>query len=248
MQRPLWISHRGLCEGLTENTAEAFRKAREAGFSHLETDLRMTKDGHIVFSHDKDLRRLTGQAIVLSRETKATLQDIRFPDGSGLLFWEGWEALSDKTAWTFDLKAEDAPAVIDFLAGWMESNGKEDFIRHRVRFVCWSKAHEEQLRQRIPFACCYARRFECYRAGIACLVGATGLAGLRRDRVYALPPRLAGIPLFRKPILDRYHRRGAKVVAFLPPAGKDSRNAVELGCDEILTNHRPVPPDKAEAQ
>ncbi|MCC5790682.1 MAG: hypothetical protein JJT75_13705 [Opitutales bacterium] len=248
MKQPLWISHRGLCEEATENTLEAFQNAREAGFTHIETDLRMTRDGHIVFSHDRDLRRLAGQDTILARSDRATLEKIRLPDGSRLLFWEEWAQDYKKTAWTFDLKKESALAVIDFLENWMKREKTKDFFREKVRFVCWSRAHEQALLARIPFAQCYARRFECYQAGIACLLGLSPLAGLIPGRVYALPARLGGLSLFQKKILQRYQQRGAEVVAFLPRPGKETEKAVAVGCDEILTNHRPLSLDNLSAQ
>lgn len=248
MDRPLWISHRGLCENAVENTAKAFSHARMAGFTHLETDLRLTADGHVVFSHDRDLRRLTGKTIVLNEEKRSALENIRYTDGSGLLFWEEWLETYSLTSWTFDLKAGSALGVIDFLHKWMVRENKEDFFRDNVRFVCWSKHHEAYLKQRIPFAQAYARRFECYRAGIASLVGLKQLGGVIRGRVYAIPPKLAGIPLFRRRILSFYQEQGAQVVAFLPRPGKETALAMRVGCDEILTNYRPVPKSNSSAQ
>ncbi|MCH8474938.1 MAG: hypothetical protein LAT55_06890 [Opitutales bacterium] len=248
MNQPLWISHRGLCKEATENTKEAFQRAREAGFTHLEADLRMTRDGHIVFSHDRDLRRLAGKDIRVAESTRETLEKIRFPDGNQLLFWEEWVKDYDKTGWTFDLKKESALAVMAFLKKWIEREGAEDFFREKVRFVCWSRIHEQALLAQIPYAQCYARRIECYRAGLACLCGLTRLARIIPGRVYALPPHLAGIPLFRKKIVQRYQRRDAKVVAFLPRAGQETAKAVSVGCDEILTNYRPVSQTNLSAQ
>ena len=54
-----WISHRGYCqEGELENTKGAFDAAVKLGFFHLETDLRMSSDKHLLLSHDMNLFRL----------------------------------------------------------------------------------------------------------------------------------------------------------------------------------------------
>ena len=59
-KKPFWISHRGYAKKYTENSQEAFDAALDLGFEFLETDLRITADGHIVLCHDPDFRRLGG--------------------------------------------------------------------------------------------------------------------------------------------------------------------------------------------
>ena len=52
------IAHRGFSDGYPENTLLAFKKAIEADADGIETDLRLSKDGEIVLSHDIDLHRM----------------------------------------------------------------------------------------------------------------------------------------------------------------------------------------------
>src|SRR4051794_14509588 len=54
---PLLIAHRGASVDAPENTLAAFRLAIEQGADGLECDLRMSKDGVIVISHDDTLER-----------------------------------------------------------------------------------------------------------------------------------------------------------------------------------------------
>lgn len=72
------------------------------------------------------------------------------------------------------------------------------------------------LRQLFPHAVTMATDRECRRAGFAVLTGAGPAAGIRAGRTYSLPPRFLGMPLFRRRIVEAYHRRGARVLAFLP--------------------------------
>jgi glycerophosphoryl diester phosphodiesterase len=68
------IAHRGASGYAPENTLAAFRKAAEMGAAAIETDLRITFDGHAVAMHDANARRTTGEfALVGSR----TLKEIR---------------------------------------------------------------------------------------------------------------------------------------------------------------------------
>ncbi|CAN9505731.1 unnamed protein product [Ophioblennius macclurei] len=54
------ISHRGGSGERIESTMEAFTHAVERGTQMLEIDCHLTQDGHVVISHDEDLRRQTG--------------------------------------------------------------------------------------------------------------------------------------------------------------------------------------------
>ncbi len=58
-QGPLCFAHRGGAALWPENTLEAFQGAIQLGCSHLETDVRMTRDGQIVLFHDPTLERTT---------------------------------------------------------------------------------------------------------------------------------------------------------------------------------------------
>ena len=48
---PIIIPHRGGSNIVPENTLHGFQMVLDEGFSHYETDLRMTKDGEIVLHH-----------------------------------------------------------------------------------------------------------------------------------------------------------------------------------------------------
>ncbi|XP_048848263.1 lysophospholipase D GDPD3a [Brienomyrus brachyistius] len=60
------ISHRGGSGERIESTMEAFRHAEEAGTHMLEMDCHMTKDGHVIVSHDENLLRQTGVDVNIS--------------------------------------------------------------------------------------------------------------------------------------------------------------------------------------
>ena len=63
-RRYVHISHRGGAAETYENTVEGFRRAvNECGSEMLELDVRMTKDGVVVVSHDMHLGRLCGSDV-----------------------------------------------------------------------------------------------------------------------------------------------------------------------------------------
>lgn len=53
------VAHRGLSEGVPENTLAAFRRSIDGGVAIIELDLRVTKDGRLVVVHDASLDRTT---------------------------------------------------------------------------------------------------------------------------------------------------------------------------------------------
>ena len=66
--------HRGDRTYYPENTMPAFKYAVELGCDMLETDLHMTKDGHLVLIHDTDVKRTTdGSGSV----NEMTLEEVR---------------------------------------------------------------------------------------------------------------------------------------------------------------------------
>lgn len=52
MSNPLIISHRGANKYAPQNTAPAFNSALEIGIDGFETDVHITKDGHVVICHN----------------------------------------------------------------------------------------------------------------------------------------------------------------------------------------------------
>lgn len=60
-RRPQAIAHRGYKAKFPENTMGAFKGAVEVGAEALETDIHLSKDGVVVLSHDKNLKRCFGR-------------------------------------------------------------------------------------------------------------------------------------------------------------------------------------------
>lgn len=58
-QSVIIVAHRGLSEGVPENTLAAFRRSIARGVPIIELDLRVTRDGQLVVLHDAWLDRTT---------------------------------------------------------------------------------------------------------------------------------------------------------------------------------------------
>lgn len=74
------ILHRGASAYAPENTLEALHLAADMGAKWIETDVRITKDDHLVMIHDTEVDRTTDGA---GRVSLMNLSDIRELDAGG---------------------------------------------------------------------------------------------------------------------------------------------------------------------
>ena len=71
---PSVIGHRGACGELPENTIPAFGLAVTHGAVVLETDVHLSRDGHLVLIHDDELERTTNGTGLVRDHTLAELR------------------------------------------------------------------------------------------------------------------------------------------------------------------------------
>ncbi|EON64021.1 hypothetical protein W97_03251 [Coniosporium apollinis CBS 100218] len=79
---PQAIAHRGYKAKYPENTMGAFTGAVNVGAHAIETDIHLSKDGVVVLSHDKDLKRCFGRPDkIIERDWKylSQIQTLREP-------------------------------------------------------------------------------------------------------------------------------------------------------------------------
>ncbi len=232
-----WISHRGYHSQFTENSKGAFDEACSRGFTHLETDLRLSRDGVLILCHDPNLARVGGPSRLLSTMSAEEIGAQTLPGGDKVLrFEEFYRCYGERCQVTLDVKPEGGLETTRVFLAWVEAQGAEQWVRDKVTFLFWRAAHEALMAERFPRARFYARREECWRAGAALLLGLPQFGGIKARRIYAMPPRFLGRRLYTTSILAAVHRFGGRVVAFLPESSEDVQAAIAAGVDEILTN------------
>jgi glycerophosphoryl diester phosphodiesterase len=239
----LWISHRGFNKPHAENSYNAFAAARDARFHVLETDLRTTADGHIVLHHDSHMRRTAGCNLRVEALERDRFLDQPLHDGQGALAFDTFAEHFHDLPWILDIKPESGAATLENLVAWCRREGRHEWLMRNARFLVWNRTHMTLLHRLFPEAVTMASDQECRRAGFAMLAGAPSTAKIRPGRTYSLPPRFLGMGLFRQRIIEQYHRRGARVLAFLPERQADVEKALELGVDELLVNATAWRPD-----
>ena len=120
---PRILAHRGLAgPGVSENTIEAFVRAAEAGATHIESDVQVTRDGVAVLFHDHDLSRVAGDPRRIDEMDAAELATIDLKHGGRVPRLEDALVQLPNARFNLDIKSDGAawPAavVINRLAAW----------------------------------------------------------------------------------------------------------------------------------
>jgi len=80
-KKVLIIGHRGASSDSPENTLKAFQKAIELEADYVEFDVQETRDGVLVVTHDKDIKRITGKDGLIKDMTLNELRKLNFGEG-----------------------------------------------------------------------------------------------------------------------------------------------------------------------
>lgn len=79
------FSHRGGRMEHDENTLSAFQASYDAGYRGFETDIRMTKDGELVITHDSRLERTTNGVGILEEKSMSEIEAMRTKQNNKIL-------------------------------------------------------------------------------------------------------------------------------------------------------------------
>lgn len=91
------FSHRGGRMEFDENTMAAFQSSYDAGYRGFEVDVRLTKDGEFVVTHDSTLERTTNGSGIVEQKSADELRALKTKKGGKMAFLpELLEWLKDK--------------------------------------------------------------------------------------------------------------------------------------------------------
>ncbi|MFI1002315.1 glycerophosphodiester phosphodiesterase [Streptomyces galbus] len=226
---PIPFAHRGGAADGLENTAAQFRRAVEAGYRYLETDVHATRDGKLVAFHDATLDRVTDGA---GRIADLLWSEVRHARVAGRepvpLFEELLEAFPE-ARWNVDVKAEPALHPLLNLIGRANAWDR----------VCVGSFSEERVVR--------AQRLAGPR--LATSYGTRGVLGLRlrswgvpaaprRSAVAAqVPESQSGVRVVDARFVRAAHARGLQVHVWTVNEPERMHRLLDLGVDGIMTDH-----------
>lgn len=110
-----YFAHRGLCVAadgtlLDENTKAAFERALAVGATHLEIDVRASRDGVSIVCHDEDLLRIAAIKECVADLSAEELLSVRLVHGGRLLTLSELLANFANARVNIDIKSADAIA------------------------------------------------------------------------------------------------------------------------------------------
>ena len=221
---PLAIAHRGGAGLAAENTLEAFTRSYGLGLRYLETDIRMSSDGHLIAFHDSGLHRVTGvRARVRDREL-AQLTSLSVDGGGAIVTLADVLASFPDACFTIDVKE---PRTIAPLAQLLRETGS-------VRRVCIAGARGrwlDELRRLTDDQLCTALSFR-ELARLAARSAPTNAAGSFAH----VPLRLGRMRVYTSEVVQRAHDIGVRVLVWTVNDSSTMHRLLDQGVDGIITD------------
>lgn len=226
---PIPFAHRGGAAGGLENTMAAFRRAVEAGYRYIETDVHATADGVLVAFHDATLDRVTDGAGRIAELPWSEVRRARVAKREPVPLFEELLAEFPEVRWNVDVKAEPALRPLIELIG---RTGAWDR-------VCVGSFSEARV----------ARAQRLAGAKLATSLGTRGVLGLRlrswglrsalrRSAVAAqVPVQQSGVRVVDHRFVRTAHAQGLHVHVWTVDDPAQMHRLLDLGVDGIMTDH-----------
>ncbi|MFD9496226.1 glycerophosphodiester phosphodiesterase [Streptomyces sp. NPDC060005] len=226
---PIPFAHRGGSADGLENTLTQFRRAVDAGYRYIETDVHATADGRLVAFHDVTLDRVTDGA---GRISDLPWEDVRHARVAGSEPVPLFEELLDtfpEVRWNVDVKAE--PALLPLL----DLIGRTD-AWDRVCVGSFSEArvvraqHLAGPRLATSFGTRGVLNLRLRSWGVP--------AAVRRSAIAAqVPEAQSGVPVVDRRFVRAAHARGLQVHVWTVNEPQRMHRLLDLGVDGIMTDH-----------
>jgi glycerophosphoryl diester phosphodiesterase len=230
---PLAIAHRGGSGLAQENSLAAFALASGLGLRYLETDVRVTSDGHLVCFHDETLERVTSAT---GRVLSKSLRELRALRINGIepipTFDEALDAFPSQ-CFTVDLKDQ---AGFGPLVRSLRRKG----VAERVCIAGAWDGWLAQVHREVPEVTT-ALGWRSLTTLLMC-----ARTGVRPPRVLAnapfahVPVKLGRVPIFVERVVEMSHDLGVRVVTWTVDEPVVMRRLLDAGVDAIITDRPDV--------
>ncbi|HSW81780.1 MAG TPA: glycerophosphodiester phosphodiesterase [Candidatus Saccharimonas sp.] len=151
------IGHRGAAGLAPENTLASFEAALQIGVDWIEFDVRTTRDGHVVLSHDSHTLRTGLRPHIISRTTFEKLQQVKLRGGNTIpTVAQAFKTIGDKAKINVEIKTHGcAQAVVKQIADAIANGRKyDDFMVSSFKVSVLREVHH--LDGKIPLALLHA--------------------------------------------------------------------------------------------
>lgn len=211
----LKVGHRGARAYEIENTLESFSKALELGVNAIELDVRQSRDGGLIISHNDNLKKVFGQDLPVSETTIAELKQLT---GNRIATLDEALRLIDRKVEKILVELKEAgyeKKVLDVI--------RKEKLEERVIVVSFHEsilAHTRKLDNKIETGLIYAK----FRNPIE--------AALKLNARYI-------VPLYRfvhTRDVENAHRNKLKVIVWTINTREEVREYVAKGVDGIASD------------
>jgi len=226
---PLAIAHRGGGALAQENSLVAFGLASGLGLRYLETDVRLTSDGHLVCFHDEMLGRVTSATGPVRSKSLRQLRTLRINGIERIpTFDEALDAFPDQ-CFTVDPKDQAG------LAPLVKSLRRKGVAER----VCIAGAWDNwlaQVRTEVPEVTT-ALGWRSLTALLMCAwAGVRPPKGLATGAFVHVPVKLGRVPIFVERLVAMSHEIGVRVVTWTVDDPMVMRRLLDAGVDAIITD------------
>lgn len=249
--KPLNIAHRGGCALAPEETLEAFAKADQVGADMFEYDVHITKDGHLIASHDPTVDRITNGTGYINQltleEIKSFDAGIKFQDLDGnypyqnqgvqLATVEEIFLLFPHKRAVVELKDTNDPALYEALIQEMWRLIKQYNMEDKVVIGSFDHAINQRFKEvsegRVAIG---AGESEASSYIKKMLLHLNGLA-TTDSHSFQLPIEQSGIDLTQKNIIEGSRRKGIGVYYWTINDEATMRELIAKGVDGIMSDN-----------
>lgn len=221
-----FCAHRGVSALMPENTLPAFAAALALGADEIEFDIRMTKDGRMVVSHDSTLERISdGEGTVAEHTLDELLRlNIGVKHGWVTPFCtpeDVFRLLANRITFNIHIKehGEDG-ALIRGIAELAQKYGCEDNI--------YIAASPEQLD--------WAQRIAPHIRRCAIQLRRDTMPIREMALTYGCSRVQFWLGMFDKELIDQLHQDGVSCNLYFADTFEDYDRYFDMGIDTLLTN------------
>lgn len=221
------IAHRGGGLEQEENTLPAFAHAVGLGFTHVELDVQVTRDGVVVIHHDPDLTRLFGDARHIEELDYADLARLRTKSGAEIPRLQDLLDTFPHLQVTIEAKSD---AVVAPLCDLIERMG----VIGRISIGAFSPARTQLARARLGpkllWSPAHGQVARLWARGWGVPLPLAGFG------VVQIPTEWKGIPLVTPRFVRAAHAAGVAVQVWTVNDAAEMTRLLDMGVDGLMTD------------